>query len=545
MQTCFSVPCSTPFGSPRGSLKNQMAHQSPFRLSAGIDSATSFTSTSDRVSSFSENGQTYSPTGATRPNWRSRSSRAFSPLTPIIASPLSTPAPSVSPHAVSLNSDVIEDKNSCPLTQEPPATRSGRPTDPDPKVALSFNIPTPTWTSTPPTPPPNFIYRSKTVTSHPMSCHPTASASLPDATIAEGSTLSSPTTRKRRASLPLIALSKPLPPIPLSSPQAHQSSAPPGLKLAASPPRCDPIRSPRTEQYIPQRRLEKSSSPPISQGKAVFHLAPDSSDREDDGRGENVLGRSDSSEPDSAVIPVVPELHLLVKKPPNTGRVRENSRRCHALSELLSTEVGYLLDLRTLVSVSILLTAVIRDFNMCLQVYLRLLPILTNRPSSVLHGSSSNLNLGHFSRPSSTHAIYPLTTSLRTQSYPHLSGSTQLTSAPSSTESYGASAPSAYPGREKDKYAIRHLFSPSDLDTITRNAEEILEFHERLVRELRAVVSPFGFPMSLGGKPDVNHAQSHAVQRAINAVSAVFIDHVRPLISLLFLLLNARAGFWF
>ncbi|KIL00040.1 hypothetical protein PAXRUDRAFT_8466 [Paxillus rubicundulus Ve08.2h10] len=482
-----------------------MAHQSPFRLSAPTDSPASFPSSSDCILSFSEN-RPIPCSVATRPNWRSRSSRAFSPLTPIIASPLSTPAPSVSPHAVSLNSGVAEDKTNHPMTQQPGTTRSGRPTDPDPKIASSFNIPTPTWTSTPPTPPPNFIYRSKTGTPHPMSPHVTTSTSLPDATVAEGSAISSPIARRRRASLPLIALSKPLPPIPLSSPQTHQSPAPPALKLAATQPSRDPVRSPRTERYIPQPRLEKFSPRPISQGKAVFHLVPDNSDREDDGRGEHTLVRSDSSEPDSAVIAVIPELPLLDKKPPN--RVRENSRRFHALSELLSTEVGYLLDLRTLVSV-----------------YLRLLPILTNRPVSTLHGSSSNLSLTHLSRPSSTYAIHPLTTSLRTQSYPHLSGSTQLTSAPSPTESHGPCAISVYPGRDRDKYAIRHLFSASDLDTITRNAEEILEFHERLVRELRTVVSPFGFSMSLGGKPDVNHAQSHAVQRAINAVSAVLIDH--------------------
>ncbi|KAF9226616.1 hypothetical protein BS17DRAFT_775898 [Gyrodon lividus] len=482
-----------------------MPPHNSLRSSAGPHSTSSSTSTSVPVLSFADNGRPLrsasSTTVHTRPNWRSRS-RVFAPLTPIIASPLSTPAPSVSTQVVNLNSDTEEDN--CPMLLEPaPATfQYEGPTD-NPKLASSFNIPTPTWTSTPPTPPPNCIYRSKSVTSHPTS-HATASTSLPDATAAQGSTVSSPAVRKRRASLPPIVLSKPLPPIPRSASQAHPRPPPPGLKLVESPHRWDPIGSRRLEQCIPGRRPEKLSPPAISRGKAVFHLTLDGSDREDDGRGENPLMHSDSSEPDSAVITIIPQLPLLDKKP--HSRERENSRRYHALSELLSTELGYLLDLRILVSV-----------------YLRLLPVLTSRPSpSPLHGSSSNLSLSHFSR-SSTYGIYPLAASLRAQSYPHLSGSTQPTSAPSPTESSGPN-PTSMLGRDKDKYAIRHLFSASDLDAITRTAEEILEFHEKLVRELRTVVSPFGFSMTLGGKPDENHGQSHAVQCAINAVSAVFID---------------------
>lgn len=103
------------------------------------------------------------------------------------------------------------------------------------------------------------------------------------------------------------------------------------------------------------------------------------------------------------------------------------------------------------------------------------------------------------------------------------------------TESHSVSA-SIYPLPGKDKSTIRHLFSAPDLDAITRNAEEILEFHEGLVRELRAVVSPFGFSMSLEGQPnrDVG-AQPHAnglagsyddMRAAVNAVSAIFTEHV-------------------
>ncbi|KAF9247353.1 hypothetical protein BU15DRAFT_84864 [Melanogaster broomeanus] len=396
----------------------------------------------------------------TRSNWRSRSLRICPSLTPISASPLST-------HTHNLGSDTEEEKNDRSMAQEPASgtTQNEGPTH-YPKVALCLNIPAPTWTATPPTPPPHSIYRSSSIASRPTSSHPL---------ITDESSVTSSSARRRRASIPQMVLSKPLPPIPRSSPQADLSSPPPQSKPAA-------IRR-----------------------KAVFHLTLDGSDREEDSLGEDAFLRTDSSEPDSAVVAVVP-----------TSREREDLRQYHALSELLSTEVGYLLDLRILVSV-----------------YLRLLPILTNRPStSPLHGSSSNLTLNHFPLSPSTYGIYPLTASLRTQSYPHLSGDTQPMSAPSPTESYGASAALMHPlpGRDKDKYVIRHLFSAPDLDTITRKAEELLEFHETLVCELRAVVSPFGFSMSPGGKPDENHAQSHGgspcdVQRAINAVSAAFIHH--------------------
>ncbi|KAF8557013.1 Dbl homology domain-containing protein [Imleria badia] len=167
------------------------------------------------------------------------------------------------------------------------------------------------------------------------------------------------------------------------------------------------------------------------------------------------------------------------------------ARRYHALSELLGTELGYLLDLRTLVSV-----------------YLRLLPVLKNRLS---HPPSSNPTIAYFARPPSSHGLY-------TYSNPHLAGSTS-----------GPAVPHPIPPRV-EKCTTRHLFSASDLDAITRNAEDILEFHERLVHRLRQVVSPFGISMTPRESLSENSDQSHRnspidVNRAISAVSSVFIDH--------------------
>ena len=95
----------------------------------------------------------------------------------------------------------------------------------------------------------------------------------------------------------------------------------------------------------------------------------------------------------------------------------------------------------------------------------------------------------------------------------------------------GSTLPHSIPARV-EKCTTRHLFSASDLDAITRNAEEILEFHESLVHHLRQVVSPLGISMSPRECLVENSTHSHCnspadVHRAINAVSTVFVDHVR------------------
>ena len=126
--------------------------------------------------------------------------------------------------------------------------------------------------------------------------------------------------------------------------------------------------------------------------------------------------------------------------------------------------------------------------------------------SSLPRPSSSTHSIAYFSRPPSSHAQ-----SFRTHSHPHLA---------------------THPGEQlarADKCTTRHLFSASDLDTITRNAEVILDFHEKLVHRLRQVVSPFGISMTLDGILPQNgdHSSPIDVRRALNAVSTVFVHHVR------------------
>jgi hypothetical protein len=80
---------------------------------------------------------------------------------------------------------------------------------------------------------------------------------------------------------------------------------------------------------------------------------------------------------------------------------------------------------------------------------------------------------------------------------------------------------------------MRHVFSPADLDLITRNMEEILKFHEQLVCELRALVSPLGFPMILdGASGGVAIMQKECARNletlhsALDAVATKFIERV-------------------
>jgi hypothetical protein len=90
--------------------------------------------------------------------------------------------------------------------------------------------------------------------------------------------------------------------------------------------------------------------------------------------------------------------------------------------------------------------------------------------------------------------------------------------------------------KEKDKSLVRQIFSTADIDLITRNAEDILKFHEQLVDELRALVSPLGFPMILdGADTNVTGMQKQitysleTLGSVLDAVAMKFIERVSAL----------------
>ncbi|KAG2154943.1 uncharacterized protein EDB93DRAFT_1051011, partial [Suillus bovinus] len=387
-------------------------------------------------------------------------SQRFVPLTPIIASPLNTPPASMTTNVTfSLNSDTDDERDTKFANSESAAH-------------VEMTIPTPTWMATPPTPPPKYAHISSTsVFLRPHSSFVTASASFPDPTCPSISEESSELNLKRRASLPPMSVSKPFPTIPPAVPP-----------LSLTPLRDNPFKSGTRSSGSPlcvsisehsekrSHRNDKPASQAALQKKPLFHMQDDS-DKEDDAMLKKLDGHNKNppewqeSSSEAADHPL-PAKHDLIGS-------KDDVRKCHALLELLSTEVGYLFDLKVLVTV-----------------YLRLLPGLTTRPPP---STSSSLGMSHFSRSASPAFNTPSSNpAARTQPIHH----------PFSTcENVPPfiSGPPAQVVVTKEKSPMRHIFSPTDLGLITRNMEEILKFHEQLVCELRALVSPLGFPMILDG----------------------------------------------
>ncbi|KAG1759832.1 hypothetical protein EDD22DRAFT_782023 [Suillus occidentalis] len=419
--------------------------------------------------------------------------RRFVPLTPIIASPLTTPPASVTTNVTfSLNSDTEDERDGKFLHSESAAH-------------VELTIPTPTWMATPPTPPPKYTHRySTSVSSRPHSSFVTASASFPDPTFSSISDESSELILKRRASLPPISDSKPFPAIstaapPLSpTPQRHNPSKR-GARSSGSPLRVS-INGHSEER---PHHSGKPASQAALRKKPLFHMPQDGEDdiklTLDDFDTNPPSGEESSSE--AANHPLQVKDNLIGSK--------DDVRKCHALLELLSTEVGYLFDLKVLVTV-----------------YLRLLPGLTARPPNP---PSSSLGMSHFSRSASP-AFNPPSSNpaARTQSVYHLS--TPVPFSPCENIPHVIGGPPTLVAVTKEKSSMRHVFSPADLDLITRNMEEILKFHEQLVCELRALVSPLGFPMILDGARSVAIKQKEYARNletlhlALDAVATKFIE---------------------
>ncbi|KAG6833911.1 hypothetical protein H0H87_007922 [Tephrocybe sp. NHM501043] len=150
---------------------------------------------------------------------------------------------------------------------------------------------------------------------------------------------------------------------------------------------------------------------------------------------------------------------------------KDDIRKYHALKELLDTEVGYLLDLRALVTV-----------------YLRIIPTLVCRPppSTTFGRASSSFSTSPWVN-SHSHAV-----------------ATAVASASSSaiSDSTGTSFLSPSQSKDPQKPAPRYLFTNLEVELLTRNAEEILQLHEQFVRELRKEMVPLGFNMEAYQRSD-------------------------------------------
>ena len=124
-----------------------------------------------------------------------------------------------------------------------------------------------------------------------------------------------------------------------------------------------------------------------------------------------------------------------------------------------------------------------------------------------------------FGRASSSFASGPWIPSYTQLQAAALSSSTTLPETPTSPSS---AAPSL---KEPSKPNSRYLFSDTELETLTRNAEEILQLHEHFVSELELLLGPLGFVMEMD-ENDLGHDHLENLREAIRAVSTKFAIEV-------------------
>ncbi|KAJ3533135.1 hypothetical protein NM688_g7325 [Phlebia brevispora] len=157
-------------------------------------------------------------------------------------------------------------------------------------------------------------------------------------------------------------------------------------------------------------------------------------------------------------------------------RERVVMKRYHALMELLTTEVGYLMDLRALVTI-----------------YLAHLPTLyTPIPSPALsRPSPSSLSISSLSRsrlPSSRSSMLVA---------PSAGPGPPLSDCPSSYfDKYFETSVDRDPEKgkgDKERQARRPIFAEADLQIVRRNAEQLLQLHQRFVSALREKLEPLGY----------------------------------------------------
>jgi hypothetical protein len=149
------------------------------------------------------------------------------------------------------------------------------------------------------------------------------------------------------------------------------------------------------------------------------------------------------------------------------------------------------------------------------KVYLRNLPALTAR---ALPSSST------FGRASSSFTSGPWV-----NSYAQLQATTLSYSTPLSESQNAQSSSMPVSAKESSKFQSRYLFTDGEIETLTRNAGELLQLHEHFVRELRAILEPLGFTMDQDQDQDDSHDSHqhiHNLDAAIRAVSTKFATEV-------------------
>ncbi|KAG6911240.1 hypothetical protein DXG01_003107 [Tephrocybe rancida] len=339
----------------------------------------------------------------------------FLPLPSISASPICTPTSSQDSVSDESLIKSIEEFTTAPSS---PAISSGGSSTP------------PTWISTPPTPPPRMVRRSVTCFPRPIS-RASPSASFPATSLPHQNDYF----MKRRNSVPSM------PPLITSRSlqEYNHNTSVDDITLVASS----------------SDASERLFGPSLSRSKPIFHI-PNDTDTEDSPR---LTDSPERIHEDLSLEGSWSDHESEDNKP--SEKSKDNIRKFHALKELLDTEVGYLLDLRALVTV-----------------YLRIMPTLVSRPPPPTT----------FGRASSSFSSSPWV-----NSYTYAA----VTSASSSaiSDSYAVSSLNSLQSKDPQKVLPRYLFTDTEVEVLTRNAEEILQLHEQFVRELRKEMVPLGFNM--------------------------------------------------
>lgn len=142
------------------------------------------------------------------------------------------------------------------------------------------------------------------------------------------------------------------------------------------------------------------------------------------------------------------------------------------------------------------------------QVYLRNLPTLVTRAPT----------LSTFGR-ASTFTTAPWASSS------HLQPGTLSSSATSDVAN--TSLPTS-PSKEPPKANIRYLFTDNELELVSRNAEEILQLHDRFLMELQEALEDLGFSAHEDVDEPPSSDQLQNLESAIRVVSSKFATEVRP-----------------
>ncbi|KAG6880356.1 hypothetical protein C0992_007767 [Termitomyces sp. T32_za158] len=285
-----------------------------------------------------------------------------------------------------------------------------------PAISSSCHSNPPTWIATPPTPPPNMVKRSVTCFPRPGS-RLSPSVSFPSTALPQDDDYFI----KRSNSVPEMLH---CPPLYVSAKVASEDAS---------------------QASSPSLRPSLSRSQPVLHNKHQSQLLI--------GNSERFPGDVEGSwsEPEDSR---------------QSDKAKDNIRRYHALKELLDTEVGYLLDLRALVTV-----------------YLRIIPTLVSRPAP----STT------FGRASQSFASSPWVNS---HSY------AAAAAAASVSDSCATSTLSSSQSKEIQKSTTRYLFTSLEVEMLTRNAEEVLQLHEQFMRELRKELIPLGFHLEAYKRSD-------------------------------------------